>query len=423
MEVTVRKWCIGLHLITLGILSGGCATDNSTPTEKELVSTPVSVTDSTSKAPLTIESIAFLHADWWEGSELMITGTGFSPGSKVTLSLADVIKNTLCLYNQTNLAGTHIKCLVPKLTQELLIGMGARAGMLAGVEFSIVVENINGKTTKWVQKIGEYWGGNPNIKQEPSEIAKKDKKKPEGSNQAPPPRTSSEIPHPTPTPPAGTGTRESSPPTNEPAPGAPSASSSEHTQEVEEEPLPEIHEVVPVESLSTGGTLLTIRGVHFRAGLEVHIQSSASGERKCTQLQITPTQIRCRTPALSSWEQGTFPLYIVNRARTIRTAEVGIRYLAPPRLEIRGIWPNHGPRTGGTELTINGSEFREGIDVMFESEAGREYCTSVRVRSITELTCTTSGFDRDFFPSDDVTPIVFYGDVSTARILRGFHLD
>lgn len=178
----MRRECIGLLLLVFSIVGGGCAADNSTPREEELVSTPVSVTDSTSKAPLTIENIAFLHADWWEGSELMITGTGFLPGSKVTLSLSNVIKNTLCLYNQTNLAGTHIKCLVPRLTQELLVGMGAGAGMLAGVEFSIVVENINGKTTKWVQKIGEYWGDNPNIKKERSEIIKKDKKKLDGSN-------------------------------------------------------------------------------------------------------------------------------------------------------------------------------------------------------------------------------------------------
>ncbi len=60
---------------------------------------------------------------------------------------------------------------------------------------------------------------------------------------------------------------------------------------------------------------------------------------------------------------------------------------------------------------------------MGEPEAGGEYCSSVRVRSITELTCTTSVFDRDFFPSDDVTPIVFYGNDSRAKILRGFHLD
>jgi len=65
--------------------------------------------------------------------------------------------------------------------------------------------------------------------------------------------------------------------------------------------------------------------------------------------------------------------------------EATIRVLDPTALAISAITPNHGPESGGTAVTVQGQNFKSGIQVWFQSAA----CTNVVLTNATSLTCLT----------------------------------
>src|SRR6185312_12206680 len=85
---------------------------------------------------------------------------------------------------------------------------------------------------------------------------------------------------------------------------------------------------------------------------------------------------------------GPAAVTVTNTDGQVGTFAGGYTYLTPvPPPTIRGISPNYGPPSGGTAVSIIGSGFQVGAQVLF---AGAQ-ATNVNVISSTSLTCGTPG--------------------------------
>jgi len=78
---------------------------------------------------------------------------------------------------------------------------------------------------------------------------------------------------------------------------------------------------------------------------------------------------------------------------------------------VTSVTPNHGPSSGGTQVTIVGSNFKTGASVTF----GGAVCGSVTVISASQITCTTPAH----FP-ETVDVVVTNADSQSGTLLRGF---
>ncbi len=127
---------------------------------------------------------------------------------------------------------------------------------------------------------------------------------------------------------------------------------------------------------SGGGTLTTITGTNFSSTC-----TAAIGGTDCTAYAfVSPTQFTCTTPAKTS------ALYnvTVNCGNTGTLTNGFTAVTAPGTPNVVSISPNGGPLTGGTVVTIKGSNFGTSATV----QIGTVTCTSP-VSTDNQVTCTT----------------------------------
>ena len=163
---------------------------------------------------------------------------------------------------------------------------------------------------------------------------------------------------------------------------------------------PIIDSIFPETGSAAGGDLVEISGENFDENNVVKIGGILATEVEV----ISPELISCRTPA------GTIGLADVTVIQDTftRTLTGAYLYIAPPTAT--KILPFSGPTSGGTPVTITGTNFIAGAEV----EIGGSPCTSVVVVSSTKITCVTpSGV------AGDQSVIVFVNDIP-AVINQGF---
>ena len=121
-------------------------------------------------------------------------------------------------------------------------------------------------------------------------------------------------------------------------------------------PFPIIEEIEPdFGGPLKGGTPLTIIGSNFMDGVVVTI-----GEERVQRLDFfSPTELRLRTPAGTA---GPKEVRVVNPDGQEAVLEDGFTYNLPPT--ISSVKPNMGPLEGGTRITIIGTGFLSGADVL-----------------------------------------------------------
>lgn len=135
---------------------------------------------------------------------------------------------------------------------------------------------------------------------------------------------------------------------------------------------------------NTGGTTVTITGTNFISG----VTSVTFGGVAATSVNVTSGgTLTCVTPAHVA---GAVDVVInVSSAATPCTVTGGFTYvggLPAPTIDGSGISPVSGPETGGTSVTITGTNFVAGsTSVTFGGVAA----TGVVVNSATSLTCVT----------------------------------
>jgi hypothetical protein len=124
----------------------------------------------------------------------------------------------------------------------------------------------------------------------------------------------------------------------------------------------------------SGGTLLTINGSDFISGVSVDF-----GGSPCTVSADTPTTITCTTTAHAS---GTVTVSVTNTDSQSGSLSSAFTFDPPPT--VSSISPIIGLASGGTTLTVNGTNYISGASVSISGTA-----CAVTATTSTSITCTT----------------------------------
>ncbi len=127
----------------------------------------------------------------------------------------------------------------------------------------------------------------------------------------------------------------------------------------------------------SGGTNVSIRGKNFKEGAEVYF-----GQNKSSVVQfLSSSELGVKSPQGS---KGTVDVVVKNPDGKSATFKNGFTYEETPAPKILSISPDKGVVEGGTEVTINGSDFASGAKVYIGEE-----CDNVIFVSASKLTCKT----------------------------------
>jgi hypothetical protein len=138
--------------------------------------------------------------------------------------------------------------------------------------------------------------------------------------------------------------------------------------------VPTVTVVSPNNGASAGGTAVTITGTNFASGATVTFGGTAA----TSVVVVNSTTITATTPAGT----GVVTVTVMVNGQS-GSLPNGFTYNALPT--VTGVSPSSGATTGGTAVTINGSNFVAGATVTFGTAAA----TNVVVASGTQITATT----------------------------------
>jgi len=141
---------------------------------------------------------------------------------------------------------------------------------------------------------------------------------------------------------------------------------------------PAVTSISPVSGTTGGGTLATITGTSFSPDASVTI-----GGSPCPVVSVaSSTSIVCRTPAHAA---GAADVVVTNSNGLSGSSTGAYTFVAVAAPTLSSISPTSGSKTGGTTVTLTGTNFLTGATVLLGGSA----CTSVNVTAATSLTCTT----------------------------------
>ena len=170
-------------------------------------------------------------------------------------------------------------------------------------------------------------------------------------------------------------------------------------------PAPTVTAVNPASGPTTGGTNVTITGTNFVAGATVTFGGTAA-----TGVTFgSATFLTCTTPAHTA---GAVDVVVTNPDAQTGTLAAGFTYTSTnPAPTVTAVNPASGPTTGGTSVTITGTNFVAGATVTFGGTAA----TSVTFGSATSLTCTTPAHT-----AGAVNVVVTNPDAQIGTLANGF---
>ncbi|QRO02119.1 IPT/TIG domain-containing protein [Archangium violaceum] len=144
-------------------------------------------------------------------------------------------------------------------------------------------------------------------------------------------------------------------------------------------PAPEVTGLGPIEGTSNGGTRIFLTGRYFVPGITVLV-----GGVPATEVYVNDaTSLAATTPAHAP---GRVDVVVRNPDGQTGTLANGFTYVAAPAPGVSGISPGRGPSTGGTRVTLTGSNFVPGATVLI----GGASATEVTWEASNTLTATTS---------------------------------
>ena len=142
-------------------------------------------------------------------------------------------------------------------------------------------------------------------------------------------------------------------------------------------PAPTVSSVSPSTGSTAGGTAVTITGTNFGAGATVSL-----GGRAATGVTVVNSStITAATPAQAA---GTVSITVTNTDGQSGAITAGFTYVLPAP-SVTSVTPLSGPTTGGTAITITGTNFVAGATVTLGGNAA----AAVAVVSGTKIKATT----------------------------------
>jgi hypothetical protein len=139
---------------------------------------------------------------------------------------------------------------------------------------------------------------------------------------------------------------------------------------------PTVSAIAPGSGSTAGGTAVTISGTNFATGATVKFGSGTA----TSVVVASATSITAVTPAGSV---GAVTVTVTNPGAVSGSLANGFTYVVVPT--VSSVSPNNGATTGGTAVTITGTNFAAGATVTFGGTAA----TNVVVVSGTSITATT----------------------------------
>lgn len=156
---------------------------------------------------------------------------------------------------------------------------------------------------------------------------------------------------------------------------------------------PTITGISPAHGTVTGGTDVTITGTDL-TGASIAFDGTAASGTSCT-----PTTCTATTPAHPA--TGTVPVAVTTKGWTTGggTATTAYTYELPPMPVVTGVSPAYGPRSGGTPITVTGTDLLGGTLDVGGAAAGSASCTQTTCHGIVpagtagtaDVTVTTPG--------------------------------
>ena len=141
-------------------------------------------------------------------------------------------------------------------------------------------------------------------------------------------------------------------------------------------------QVTPSSGPTSGGTAITVTGTFFRTGATVRV-----GPNACQSVIVLAggTALTCNTPTGAS---GPVLVSVTNPDNQAGVLNNAFTYLAPvPPPTVTGVSPAFGPVTGGTQVTVLGTNFQAGAAVRF----GSTPATAANVISPSAIVVTIPG--------------------------------
>jgi hypothetical protein len=154
---------------------------------------------------------------------------------------------------------------------------------------------------------------------------------------------------------------------------------------------PTVTSVSPGVGPKSGGTKITITGTNFLSGASVAIGQGLSGPPvAATEVDVVSlTEITALTGAA---KVGTYDVYVTTAVGTSAgNSKAAFTYVGAPT--VSSVSPGVGPKSGGTKITITGTNFLSGASVAIgQGLSGPPVAaTDVDVVSLTEITAITGG--------------------------------
>lgn len=144
---------------------------------------------------------------------------------------------------------------------------------------------------------------------------------------------------------------------------------------------PTVTSVTPSAGSINGSTSVTITGTGFADGATVDFGGSA-----CSDVAVA-TNGRTLTCTTSAHAAGGVSVKVKNDDNQEGTLAGGYTYRDAPT--VSAITPSRGVPSGGTSISIIGTNFYGGATVMFTTATGPAECTGVSVVNSTQINCIT----------------------------------
>ena len=143
---------------------------------------------------------------------------------------------------------------------------------------------------------------------------------------------------------------------------------------------PTITSFTPANGLSVGGTTVVITGTEFVGYWKITLVTVTVDGYPVRSLSVdSDTQLTITLPPQQPNATSTPPIVITAVGGTVTSAPQSFRYVNP---RVTGISPNSGPSTGGTPITITGTNFSGPVNVFL----GTNNATSIVVVNSTTIT-------------------------------------
>ncbi|XP_048575327.1 fibrocystin-L-like isoform X2 [Nematostella vectensis] len=153
--------------------------------------------------------------------------------------------------------------------------------------------------------------------------------------------------------------------------------------------VPTVSDVSPNRGSTSGGTVITLTGQSF--GTTLSTVSVSIGGSACTVIEVSITSLRCRTSARAAG--------VVTVSATVSgvtaSKDSAFTYDAALTPTVTDITPISGKVTGGTNLTITGTDF--GTDSGVKIMIGAKECVRIS-NTDTQIKCTVPMSEAGSFP-------------------------